>query len=240
MYTILVKSDDTLVTSVKENIFHRTSLVKKLRFLVDPEYQYGDEISDIRSYVCTLEYKTPISETYVPVILSPSVDLYKNKIEYLLPVDTAITSEVGIVELKLTWVKLGINEDGSFKEQVRKTPTIGLEVLPVAQWGDYVADSKLDNIAQILLTAQSQNEQMKVYAEQLQALGQMFMVTKADNVKYDEASGELQLTSMGSPIGNPVVLDDNDCECEDGVPVVDFTTIDPDDGDSEVDNVVEF
>ena len=46
---------------------------------------------------------------------------------------------------------------------------------------------------------------------------------------------------MGSPIGNPVVLDNNnDCECEDGVPVVDFTTIDPDDGDSEVDNVVEF
>ena len=238
MYTILVKSDDTLVTSVKENIYHRTSLIKKLRFLVDPEYQYGNEISDIRSYVCTLEYKTPISETYVPVILTPSVDLYKNKVEYLLPVDTAITSEVGVVELKLTWVKLSVNEDGSFKEQVRKTPSIGLEVLPVAQWGDYVADSKLDNIAQILLTAQSQNEQMKVYAEQLQALGQMFMVTKADNVKYDNTTGELQLTSMGSPIGNSVTLEN--CECEEGVPVVDFTTIDPDDGDSEVDNVVEF
>lgn len=239
MYTILVKSDDTLVTSVKENIFHRTSLVKKLRFLVDPEYKYGDDVSDIRSYVCTLEYKTPISETYIPVILSPSVELYKNKVEYLLPIDTSITSEVGIVELKLTWMKLSVGDDGSFKEQVRKTPSIGLEVLPVAQWGDYVADSKLDNIAQILLTAQSQNEQMKVYAEQLQALGQMFMVTKADNVKYDDSTGELQLTSMGNPIGNKPVI--KNTACDNGVPVVEFgngSSEDPD--NTEIDNVVEF
>lgn len=240
MYTILVKSDDTLVTTNKENIYHRTSLVKKLRFLVDPEYQYGDEISDIRSYVCTLEYKTPISETYVPVILTPSVELYKNKVEYLLPVDTAITSEVGVVELKLTWMKLSMNEDGSFKEQVRKTPVIGMEVLSVAQWSDYIADSKLDNLAQYVLNGQAVNEQMKVYAEQIQALGQMFMVTKADNVKYDKSTGELQLQSMGNPIGDKAIIN-KEGSCEDGVPVVDFTVLDPVDPEqSEVNNVVEF
>lgn len=241
MYTLLVKPDDTLVATNRENIYHRTSLIHNLRFLVDAEYKHGNEVSDIRSYVCTLEYKTPISDTYVPVILSPSLDLYKGKVEYLLPVNTSITSEVGNVELKLTWVKLSMNNDGSFNEQVRKTPATTIEVLPVAQWSDYIADSKLDNIAQMLLASQSQAEQMKVYADQIQALGQMFMVTKADNISYDNDTNTLQLQSMGSPIGQPVVIDD--CECEEGIPVVDFNDMDPetpDEPNQEIDNVVDF
>lgn len=238
MYTILVKNDDTMVATNREPIYHRTSLVRNLRFLVDPLYNDGNGTLDMRTYICTLEYKTPISNTYVPVILTPSVELYKEKVEYLLPVDTAITSEVGNVELKLSWIKLENGEDGTFKERVRKIPVITIEVLPVAQWSDYVADSKLDNIAQILLTNQAQNEQMKVYIDQIQQLAQYNALTKADNMTYDEDTNTLQLQSMGMPIGNPIKLEE--CNNEDGIPVVDFTTVEPDDGDKEVDNVVEF
>ena len=238
MYTILVKSDDTLITTNRENIYHRTSLVRNLRFLVDPLYDDGNATLDMRSCICTLEYKTPISETYVPVILTPSVDLYKEKVEYLLPVDTAITSEVGNVEMKLSWIKLENGDDGTFKERVRKTPTITIEILPVAQWSDYIADSKLDNIAQILLSNQATTEQMKVYVEQIHQLTQYNTLNKADNMTYDESTNTLQLQSMGNPIGNPVILEE--CDMEDGIPVVDFTTIEPDDGNSEVNNVVDF
>lgn len=239
MYTILIKPDDTLVATSREPIYHRESLIHKLRFLVDPEYQDGDEVLDMRTYMCTLEYKTPISETYVPVLLTPSANLYKEKVEYLLPVDTAITSEVGAVEMKLTWVKLEVADDGSFKERVRKTPTIGIEILPVAQWGDYVADSKLDILAQALLQSQAQNEQMKVYAEQIQQFVQYNAITKADNIRYNEETKTAQLESMGAPIGREIVIGQDDCNCEEGVPVVDFTTVEPE-GDTEVDNVVEF
>lgn len=239
MYTILIKPDDTLVATSREPIYHRESLIHKLRFLVDPEYKDGDEVLDMRTYMCTLEYKTPISETYVPVLLTPSANLYKEKVEYLLPVDTAITSEVGTVEMKLTWVKLEVADDGSFKERVRKTPTIGIEILPVAQWGDYVADSKLDILAQALLQSQAQNEQMKVYAEQIQQLAQYNAITKADNIRYNEETKTAQLESMGAPIGREIVIGQDDCNCEEGVPVVDFTTVEPE-GDTEVDNVVEF
>lgn len=241
MYTILIKPDDTLVATSREPIYHRESLIHKLRFLVDPEYKDGDEILDMRGYVCTLEYRTPISKTYVPVILTPSVDLYKEKVEYILPIDTAITSEVGNVELKLSWIRLEVGNDGSFKERARKTPTIGIEILPVAQWGDYIADSKLDILAQVLLKNQAQNEEMKQYIDQIQQLAQYNAITKADNMKATEdenGNQVLQLQSMGMPIGNPVVLEE--CDLEDGIPVVDFTTIEPDDGDKEVNNVVEF
>ena len=241
MYTILVRPDDTLIATSRENVYHRTSLVRNLRFLVDPLYNDGNGTLDMRTCICTLEYKTPISNTYVPVILTPSVDLYKEKVEYILPVDTAITSEVGNVEMKLTWVKLDMSDDGSFKERVRKTPSTFIEVLPVSQWSDYIADSKLDNIAQMLLSNQAQTEQMKVYVEQIQQLTQYNTLSKADNVIYDELSGELQLTSMGSPIGNKVTIINGDNSYdEEGIPAVDFTTVEPDDGDSEVDNVVEF
>ena len=243
MYTILVKPDDTLVTTNREPIYHRESLIHKLRFLVDPEYKDGDEILDMRGYVCTLEYKTPISETYIPVILTPSVNLYKEKVEYLLPIDTAITSEVGNVELKLSWIRLEVGDDGGFKERVRKTPVTTLEILPVAQWGDYVADSKLDILAQVLLKNQAQNEQMKAYAEQIQQLAQYNAITKADNIRYNEETKTAQLESMGAPIGREIVIGQDDCNCEEGVPVVDFTVIDPDDEtdeSKEVDNVVEF
>ena len=158
----------------------------------------------------------------------------------MLPIDTAITSEVGNVEMKLTFTKLEMSSDGSFKEHVRKTDVVNVEILPVAQWSDYVASSDLDNISKIMLESQSQNEQMKAYAEQIQALGQMFMVTKADNIKLDEATGKLQLQSMGAPIGDSVIVGDEDC-CEDGIPVVDFSVVEPESpDDEEVDNVVEF
>lgn len=239
MYTILVNSDDTLRTTTKEIIYHRSSLVRSLRFLVDPIY-YDDSNNgqDMKSYVCTLEYKLPISDKYVPVILTPSENLYKNKLEYLLPIDTAITSEVGEVELKLNFMKLEMGADGIFKERVRKTGSAYLTITPTAQWSDYVADGELDNIAQMILTMQSQNEQLKSYAEQIKTLGQAFMVTKADNITYDESTNKIQLKSMGTPIGDSVEIKQ---DCEDGVPVVDFSVITPDEPEGEeVDNVVEF
>jgi len=239
MYTILVRSDDSIVSTNREPIYHRSSLVRKLRFLVDPEYQDGNDILDMRSYVCTLEYKTPISDTYVPVILTPSTDLYKDKLEYILSVDTNITSEVGNLEMKLSWMQLEMDLDGTFKERVRKTPVITIEILPVAQWSDYIASSNLDNIAGMILQNQAMLNQTKDYMTQLEALAKMNLVTKADNIKIDKEENTLQLQAMGRPIGDKVTLED--CECENGVPIVDFSNIIPEEEEkNEIDNVVEF
>ena len=240
MYTILVKSDDTLVTSVKENIFHRTSMMHKLRFLVDPIWTKDGDSSDMKLFDCTLEYKTPISQRWTPVNLQPSSELYKDKVEYLLPIDTNMTAEVGIVEMKLTWAKLEM-EDGAFKPRVRKTSEIGVEILPTAQWGDYIADANLDILVQNTLQNQAYMKQVEEYAEQIKQLTQYNTISKADNMKYDESANTLQLESMGMPIGDPVELPvgSGECPCEDGIPVVEFTAVEPE-GDTEVDNVVEF
>lgn len=229
MYTILVKSDDTLIATNKQNIMHRSSLVRQLRFLVDPVYAAkGLNMAD---YICILEYRTPISNRYTPVILTPSAELYKEKLEYVLNIDTKITAEVGLVEMQLKWMTVEMMSNGSFNECVRVTASTAIEILPTNKWSDYIASSDLDPIVQIALTNQAQAEQLKVYADYL-------MMTKADSIQYNEETNELSLMGDGNKLSS-VTLEETDCECDEGVPAVDFDNMEPS-NPGEVDNVVEF
>lgn len=229
MYTILIKNDNTTVATQRTNIMHRSSLINEFRILVNPIWNGLSKPLDMRNFKCIMEFRLPNSATYIPEVLTLSEELFEDKLEYRLPIDTKLTSEVGDVEYKFIFTYLEMDENGKFHEHSRKTTSNVLTVLPIEQWNEYVADSNLDSIVQILMTNQSQLEQNKLYA-------QMIMATKADSIKYDKATNELSL------IGNNRKLDSvtlEDCECEDGIPVVDFTTIEPEDSD-EVDNVVEF
>lgn len=229
MYTILVKSDDTLVATQRQNIMHRSSLIRQLRFLVDPVY--GNQKLNMKDYVCVLEYRTPISNRYTPVVLTPSEELYKEKLEYTLEVDTKITAEVGMVEMQLKWMTVEMLENGSFNEHVRITGSTAIEILPTNKWSDYIASSDLDNITQIMLTTQAQAEQLKLYADYLD-------MTKVDEIKYDEDTNTISGLSNGRTVTTATL--EEDCNCEDGIPVVDFSVIEPEDTDPEMDNVVEF
>lgn len=228
MYTILVKSDDTLIATNKETIMHRSSLVRKLRFLVDPTIQVGNQMLNMADFVCVLEYKLPISNRYTPAVLTPSEELYKDKLEYVLDVDTKITAEVGNVEMQLLWTRPDMLASGDFSECVRVTGSTTITVLPVNQWSDYVASSDLSNIAQMVLSNQAQ-------AEQLKMLGDYLMMTKADSIKYDKETNELTLMGDGEKLDS-VTLEE--CDLEDGIPVVEFSAK-PEEDDS-VNNVVEF
>ena len=202
MYTILVKSDDTLIATNKETIFHRSSNVRKLQFLVDPVIEVGNETLNLTDLVCILEYKLPISHKYTPLPLMPSEELYKGKLQYILDIDTKFTSEVGNVELQLRWVKPEMIANGTVKEYVRITGSIAVTILKVNQWDDYIPSSELSNITRMILENKAYGEQIKLYAESL--------IT-------------------------------NKCECNEGVPAVDFASLsDSPTGNYETNNVVEF
>ena len=212
MYTILIKDDNTTIATQRSNIMHRSSLVNEFRILVNPIWNGLSKPMDMRNFTCVMEFRLPNSTTYIPEVLTLSDELFEDKLEY-----------------KFIFTYLEMNDKGQFLEHSRKTTSNVLTVIPVEQWNEYVADSNLDSIVQILMTSQSQIEQNKLYA-------QMVMATKADSIKYDKETNELSL------MGNNQKLDSvtlEDCECEDGVPVVDFTTVEPE-GSIEVDNVVEF
>lgn len=244
MYTILVRNDDSLTATQRENIYHRTSGMQKFRILVDKLWTKNGMSFDMTAFDCTLEYRTPISHKWTPVHLTASDALYKDKVEYLLDITLGMTAEVGMLELKLTWAKLDMNADGSFNPRVRKTPEIGVEILPTAQWSDYVAESDFDMMVQYTLQNQAYMNQVGQYAEEIKQLTQYNTISKADNMRTEETEDGkqiIQLESMGMPIGEPVEVKggNGNCDCEEGIPAVDFSGVEPD-KDIEVDNVVEF
>lgn len=232
-YTILVNSDNSLYGSCKERIMKGSKLVDKLVFVVDPIYK---DI-DMTDATVMMEYILPISREYKTEILTLSDERYNDcYLQYKLPFDSNLTKEHGSVELQLTFAKVDIDENGNDIQRLRKTSTTTIEVLPISVWSDIIPDSALAGLDQRLMVM---NTQIKALDE----MNQIIADSKADNIKYNEKTRELQLLSNGNEIGDKVVIKST-CEesLEDGVPVVDFnsTSTNKPVEDDEEDNVIEF
>ena len=121
MYTILVNDDNTLQTSVRKRILQGTSNVDYLHILVNPVY--GD--IDMSTLTPILTYILPESKTRNTLTLTPSEELYKDRIEYKLVFDERLTSEVGDIRC---WMSFMDNDT-----VVRKTTMGIITILSVEQ-----------------------------------------------------------------------------------------------------------
>lgn len=206
MYTVLIKSNNELITTEYERIIQRSKLVDTLHFLTDPMYKGFD----MSNFTVSLEYILPNRE-YHSEILELSDELYKNKLEYKLPFDTSLTKEAGDIEFQVTFVNIENDEDGSLIQRVRKTTPSKIKIIPVAAWSDLIVDDALSCIDQRLIKAEAlikANEEMN----------KELLKTKADDLILE--GNELQLLAQGSRIGKPVNLDDY--SENNGVKVVEF------------------
>lgn len=193
MYTILVNDSNELVTTVRERIMQRSKLVDNLHFLVEPMYK-GIDMSD---FTVMLEYLTPVSHEYRTEILVKSDELYKSHLEYTLPFDTNLTKEAGDIQVQLTFIRLIMDADGKNIQQVRKTSSAIIKILPITAWSDVIADGALTSLDQRLIQTQAM----------LEAVNEMNMyldATKADNMYYDEDGQYIQLVANGNLIGNRI------------------------------------
>lgn len=195
MYTILLNDTNELITSVKERIMQRSKLVDSLHFLVDPTYKG----LDMSGFTVMMEYVLPVSREYHSEILVKSDALYKEKLEYKLPFDTCLTKEAGNIEVQLTFVKVSLDADGNNTQQVRKTSSTTIKILPISAWSDIVADNALGAIDQRLIQAEAMINAVGEMAQQLDS-------TKADNITYNEEDNYIQLTANGTPIGDKITL----------------------------------
>lgn len=229
MYTILVTSNNELITSVKERIMQRSKLVDNLHFLVEPDYK-GYSMAD---FTVTLEYILPVSREYTTETLVLSESLYKDRLEYKLPFDTSLTKEAGKVEMQLTFTYVDLDENGNDIQRVRKTSATTIDIIPITAWSDIIPDSALSALDQRLIKLDAQMKGLNDYVDTVST-------NAVDDLIYNSEDETLQLSSKGVGVGNKVSMKDM---LDDGVPVVDFgsgsgTTPIPD--DNEDDNVVEF
>ena len=210
MYTILVTDDNTLNTSIRERIMQRSNLVDNLHFLTTPLYK--DEI-DMTDFTVNLEYILPVSKQYRTEILTKSEELYKDEyLEYILPFDTKITSEVGDVELQLTFIKADMDADGNSIQYVRKTTPTVIKILPIAKWSDIIPDEALNAVDQKLLIIDARIKEIAGVEEALESVVPDDLALSEDNV--------LQLSIKGTPTGDGVeiyVPDDDEDSVSDGI-----------------------
>ena len=232
MYVILVEQNDELYGSHKERIMQRSKCVDNLVFVVDPIYR---NTYDMTNATVMLEYVRPISRKYETEILVLCDERYNGFLQYKLPFDTNLTSEHGAVELQLTFVYTDLDASGKGIQRVRKTSPTTIEVVPIAAWSDIIPDAALSGLDQRLIMM---NAQIRAMDE----MNQIIIDNKADNLKYNENTNELQLLSGDKEIGTKITLKTNDASLEDGIPVVDFNSAEGGNAPSEDedDNIVEF
>lgn len=210
MYTFLINEDNTLTCSIQDAIMERSKMVDKLHFLADPTYK-GVDMTD---YTVNLEYVLPISKRYKTEILTKSDELYKNKLEYILPFDTDLTSEPGDIQIQLTFLTVTMDSDGTTVQHVRKVGPGVIHIVPIQNWSDLIPDAALSSVDQRLLAAEAM---LKALSDRNAAI----FDSKADNLSYIDQ--KLQLTANGKPIGNVVKITQESVETEDGsLRVVEF------------------
>ena len=195
MYTILVDDSNALITTVRERIIQRSKLVDNLHFLVNPTYKNFD----MSQFTAVMEYVTPVSRELHTEFLTQSQELYKDMIEYKLPIDTNITKEAGTFELKLTFTYVEMDVDGKIYQHVRKTTPTGIIIIPCPAWCDIVPDAALSALDQRIIG-------LEALVHALDDESKIIYETKADNIKYDNTSNTLQLMSNGKLIGDKVYL----------------------------------
>jgi hypothetical protein len=203
MYTFLINEDNTLTRSVEERIMERSKMVDNLHFLADTTYK-GVDMSD---YTVLLEYLLPVSKRYKTEILTKSDELYKNKLEYVLPFDTNLTNEPGDVQIQLTFSNITMDPDGKTTQHVRKVGPGVVHIVPISAWSDVVPDATLTAVDQRIIA-------LEALAKTLQERNQAIFDSKADNLSYDDHT--LQLTSGGKKIGNAIKITTESVETEDG------------------------
>ena len=203
MYTFLINEDNTLTTTVVERIMERSKMVDNLHFLADTTYK-GVDMSD---YTVLLEYLLPVSKRYKTEILTKSDELYKNKLEYVLPFDTNLTNEPGDVQIQLTFSNITMDSDGKTTQHVRKVGPGVVHIVPISAWSDVVPDASLTAVDQRIIA-------LEALAKSLQDRNQAIFDSKADNLSYDDHV--LQLTSGGKKIGNAIKITTESVETDDG------------------------
>lgn len=196
MYTILVTEDNELITSVRERIMQRSKLVDSLHFLVDQIYKEIEMID----FTVVLEYISPQSKEYHTEILTLSDELYKDKLEYKLPFDTALTKEAGDIEVQLSFTKVDLDADGNNMQYVRKTSPVNITIVPISAWSDIVlTDGSLTALDKRYL-------QLEGKIKELEEISDVYNSEKADNINLDDESKEIYLTSKGNVIGNRISI----------------------------------
>lgn len=193
MYTVIVGADGSMVASVVEVITQNSNLAHTLRILAPQQYQ-GYNTAD---FSVVFEYHTPSGAVGAENLMA-SENIYKDFVEYLLPVKSSMTKEPGIIVFCVTFLQNAEEKDQAI---VLKTQPADIMITETDGWSGDLPDDTLNAIDEKMLELQEMQGELKNMQDHLNN-------NKADGLMYEDH--ELQLTANGKPIGNSVEVTGGD------------------------------
>lgn len=195
-----MNDDKSLTATVVTTLYQREKLADKIQILIPPNY--GE--LDLSEFTATLKY---VDQANVPhaEILPKDKDLYKEHIRYVLPVDTNLTQYAGDIAIRITLQK---NDMEVRKTYVVHTGELIINISPLKDYYAFVPDESLEFVDQIVSNLQNKIEALDKVAD-------AYDKTKADNIKIENGN-EIQLLSNKIPIGDKIVVTNDDSGGETG------------------------
>ena len=149
MYTLKINDDNTVTTTVKETLVERSNYVDKIQIVTSKLYREQIDMSDATLY---MKYKLPVSNKIKMTQLTANdLEYETNYIQYLIPVDAALTAEAGDIEVSFSFLKLVANDDGTYTSYIRKTTSGVIHITPLVQFDKYEPSEFFTEIDQRLL-----------------------------------------------------------------------------------------
>lgn len=198
MYTILITNQNTVIATEQDAIMEKSSLVDKLIFIVEKEYNDFD----MADFTLTIQGYLPITHEITVETLEMIDDNYKDLYyAYKLPIDTDITSEAGTLLYSLSFLKSEVDPDSNATiNYVRNIAQGQIIIHPISDWFT-APNTALSQLNQILLTNQQNISALRAVADQLYS-------SAPNNIKIDIDEGEIYLVHGTTRIGTGITLDD--------------------------------
>ncbi len=143
MYTLKITDDNTVVTTVKEQIIERSNCVDKIQVLVAKLYKDQIDITNAKVY---MKYVFPISKKIKTIRLIANNTSYENDyIQYLIPAESELTSEAGDVEVSFNFIISSLGDtdqddtESNKNAYIRKTQSGYIQISPLAVFDKYEA-----------------------------------------------------------------------------------------------------
>lgn len=201
MYTILIRSDNSVVCTNKEAIMQRDKLVNKIQVLCPK--MYGEY--DLSEFELAMTYRLPISKKMQFEILPLSNDSYKDSyLQYIFPIDTNITAENGDIEILFMFMRTYLSETGENIQQVRNVAPISIHICELEDWL-VPSDAALGKLAELYLTNKSM-------INSLEQLASTLYTSKLDDLAIDSTEKKLYGTANGIKVGAGISLEDLNSE----------------------------
>lgn len=189
MYTIMMNTDKTLITSVRGVLYQREKLVDKIQFLLPQTY---NDIS-IADWTVTLKYLDQGNTAHTEV-LEKDDELYKDHLRYVLPVDTNLNRFAGDITIRLTLTHSDMDTRTAY---VLHSGELTISISPLQDWYKFVDDESLEVLDNKMLELEAKMDVLNKMAE-------TYDTEKADDITFED--NQLQLSSNGEKIGSAIKL----------------------------------